>query len=204
MIAFVRGSVVSRTQESVVLDVGGIGYEVVVPTRTRVGAIGDELTLYTHLHVREDSVTLYGFDSTDDRSVFELLLSVTGIGPKGAISILSSISPAELRRAIMTGNLDRLVSVPGIGRKTAQRIVLELKDKLADVEDDSEVGTGHDEPEGDARSEAAEALIALGFSPHEARRSVSLAIKALRSSNASLTTDAILRRALASAGRRQV
>ena len=203
MIAFVRGSVVSRTQESVVLDVGGIGYEVVVPTRTRVGAIGDELTLYTHLHVREDSVTLYGFDSTDDRSVFELLLSVTGIGRR-AISILSSISPAELRRAIMTGNLDRLVSVPGIGRKTAQRIVLELKDKLADVEDDSEVGTGHDEPEGDARSEAAEALIALGFSPHEARRSVSLAIKALRSSNASLTTDAILRRALASAGRRQV
>ncbi len=203
MIAFVRGSVASRTQESVVLDVGGVGYEVVVPTRTRVGAIGDELTLYTHLHVREDCMTLYGFDSIDDRSVFELLISVTGIGPKGAISILSSISPVELRRAIATGNLDRLTAIPGIGRKTAQRIVLELKEKLADVaDDDSDIGTEHDEPEGDARSEAAEALIALGFSPHEARRSVSMAIRALKSSNASLTTDSILRRALASAGRR--
>ena len=203
MIAFVRGSVASRTPESVVLDVGGIGYEVVVPTRTRVGAIGDELTLYTHLHVREDCVTLYGFDNVDDRAVFELLISVTGIGPKGAISILSSVSPVELRRAIATGNLDRLTAIPGIGRKTAQRIVLELKDKLADVvEDDSDLGAEHDEPEGDARSEAAEALIALGFSPHEARRSVSLAIRALKSSNASLTTDSILRRALASAGRR--
>lgn len=202
MIAFVRGSVASRTPESVVLDVGGIGYEVVVPTRTRVGAIGDELTLYTHLHVREDCMTLYGFDNMDDRAVFELLISVTGIGPKGAISILSSISPVELRRAIATGNLDRLTAIPGIGRKTAQRIVLELKEKLADVvEDDSDLGAEPDEP-GDARSEAAEALIALGFSPHEARRSVSLAIRALKSSNASLTTDSILRRALASAGRR--
>jgi len=202
VIAFVRGSVASRTPESVVLDVGGIGYEVVVPTRTRVGAIGDELTLYTHLHVREDCMTLYGFDNMDDRAVFELLISVTGIGPKGAISILSSISPVELRRAIATGNLDRLTAIPGIGRKTAQRIVLELKEKLADVvEDDSDLGAEPDEP-GDARSEAAEALIALGFSPHEARRSVSLAIRALKSSNASLTTDSILRRALASAGRR--
>lgn len=203
MIAFVRGSVASRTPESVVLDVGGIGYEVVVPTRTRVGAIGDELTLYTHLHVREDCMTLYGFDNMDDRAVFELLISVTGIGPKGAISILSSISPVELRRAIATGNLDRLTAIPGIGRKTAQRIVLELKEKLADVvEDDSDRGAEPDELGGDARSEAAEALIALGFSPHEARRSVSLAIRALKSSNASLTTDSILRRALASAGRR--
>lgn len=203
MIAFVRGSVASRTPESVVLDVGGIGYEVVVPTRTRVGAIGDELTLYTHLHVREDCMTLYGFDNMDDRAVFELLISVTGIGPKGAISILSSISPVELRRAIATGNLDRLTAIPGIGRKTAQRIVLELKEKLADVvEDDSDLGAEPDELGDDARSEAAEALIALGFSPHEARRSVSLAIRALKSSNASLTTDSILRRALASAGRR--
>jgi len=203
VIAFVRGSVASRTPESVVLDVGGIGYEVVVPTRTRVGAIGDELTLYTHLHVREDCMTLYGFDNMDDRAVFELLISVTGIGPKGAISILSSISPVELRRAIATGNLDRLTAIPGIGRKTAQRIVLELKEKLADVvEDDSDLGAEPDELGGDARSEAAEALIALGFSPHEARRSVSLAIRALKSSNASLTTDSILRRALASAGRR--
>lgn len=202
MIAFVRGLVVSRTQESVVLDVGGVGYEVVVPTRTRVGGVGDELTLYTHLRVREDGVSLYGFDSADDRSVFELLLSVSGIGPKGAISTLSHITPFELRRAVATENSDRLVAVPGIGKKTAQRIILELKDKLTDVEGSLGGDTASDESSGDARGEAAEALMALGFSPHEARRSVSLAMKELEGADAVLSTDAILRSALARAGRR--
>lgn len=202
MIAFIRGTVALRTRESIVLDVGGVGYEIAVPTRTRVGAIGDELVLHTHMQVRDDGVSLYGFESIDDRSLFQLLLSVSGIGPKGAISVLSHISPLEFRRAVATGDINRLVVIPGIGKKTAQRIVLELKDKLADVASDLAVDDAPVEEIGDARSEATEALVALGFSPNEARRSVSLAVKALGAKGAELSTDAILRTALSRAGRR--
>lgn len=201
MIAFLRGAVVARTSESVVLDVGGVGYEAVIPTRTRVGAIGDELTLYTYLHVRDDGIALYGFESIDDRTVFQLLLTVSGIGPKSAVAALSRISPLELRRAVATGDVTRLTALPGIGRKTAQRIVLELKDKVGDVEGDIEGMEMSGGENGDVSSEAVEALLALGYSAHEARRFVAAAVKHLEAAQIDLTTDAILRTALTRAGR---
>lgn len=202
MIAFLRGTVAARTSESVILDVGGVGYEVTVPTRTRVGAIGDELTLYTYLHVREDGMSLFGFESIDDRAVFQLLLTVSGIGPKIAVGALSHISPLELRRAVAAGDVSRLVTLPGIGKKTAQRIILELKDKIGDVDEGVDRGEVPEEGGGDAASEAMEALVALGYSSHEARRLVASAIKHLEAAQTSLTTDSILRAALARAVRK--
>lgn len=202
MIAFLRGTLVSRTDESVILDVAGVGYEVIVPLRTRVGAIGDELTLYTYLHVREDGISLYGFESIEDRTLFELLITVSGIGPKSAIGMLSHITPAELRRAVKTGDVNRLLALPGIGQKTAQRIILELKDKLGDVDDDFEGDEVYSDGSGDAVGEAIEALVALGYSFHEARRFVAAAVKSLKAARSDLSTDTILRTALSSAGRR--
>lgn len=202
MIAFLRGTLVSRTDESVILDVAGVGYEVIVPLRTRVGAIGDELTLYTYLHVREDGISLYGFESIEDRTLFELLITVSGIGPKSAIGMLSHITPAELRRAVKTGDVNRLLALPGIGQKTAQRIILELKDKLGDMDDDFEGDEVYSDGSGDAVGEAIEALVALGYSFHEARRFVAAAVKSLKAARSDLSTDTILRTALSSAGRR--
>jgi len=202
VIAFLRGTLVSRTDESVILDVAGVGYEVIVPLRTRVGAIGDELTLYTYLHVREDGISLYGFESIEDRTLFELLITVSGIGPKSAIGMLSHITPAELRRAVKTGDVNRLLALPGIGQKTAQRIILELKDKLGDVDDDFEGDEVYSDGSGDAVGEAIEALVALGYSFHEARRFVAAAVKSLKAARSDLSTDTILRTALSSAGRR--
>jgi len=202
VIAFLRGTLVSRTDESVILDVAGVGYEVIVPLRTRVGAIGDELTLYTYLHVREDGISLYGFESIEDRTLFELLITVSGIGPKSAIGMLSHITPAELRRAVKTGDVNRLLALPGIGQKTAQRIILELKDKLGDMDDDFEGDEVYSDGSGDAVGEAIEALVALGYSFHEARRFVAAAVKSLKAARSDLSTDTILRTALSSAGRR--
>jgi Holliday junction DNA helicase RuvA len=131
MIARLRGTVAARTPAGLVLDVGGVGY--LVAATPRVNArVGEEATVETHLHVREDALQLYGFASADERELFELLLGVSGIGPKVALAIVSGSPPAELRRAIARDDLARFEAIPGIGRKTAQRVVMELKDKLGE------------------------------------------------------------------------
>jgi Holliday junction DNA helicase RuvA len=130
MISRLRGTVVARTPAGLVLEVGGVGY--LVAATPRVAArVGEEAIVETHLHVREDALQLYGFASADERELFELLLGVSGIGPKVALAIVSGSPPAELRRAIARDDLARFEAIPGIGRKTAQRVVMELKDKLA-------------------------------------------------------------------------
>ena len=129
MISRLRGTVVARTPAGLVLEVGGVGYLVAATPRV-TARVGEEATVETHLHVREDALQLYGFASGEERELFELLLGVSGIGPKVALAIVSGSPPAELRRAIARDDLARFEAIPGIGRKTAQRVVMELKDKL--------------------------------------------------------------------------
>ena len=132
MIARLRGKPVVNTPEGLVLDVGGVGYLVhATPTAVRKGGSADEMTVETYLHVREDALQLYGFADRSERELFVQLLAVSGIGPKVALAIVSGSPVAELRRAIVRGDSARFQAIPGIGKKTAERIVLELKEKLA-------------------------------------------------------------------------
>src|ERR671922_1401099 len=131
MIARLRGRPVARDAEGLVLDVGGVGYRVAAtPAAIRKADGADEVVLDTHLHVREDALQLYGFAEPAERELFEHLLAVSGVGPKVALAIVSGSPPADLRRAIALEDTARFEAIPGIGKKTAQRVVLELKEKL--------------------------------------------------------------------------
>jgi Holliday junction DNA helicase RuvA len=133
MIAFLRGRVLDKQPNKITVDVQGVGYEVHVPLSTYydVGEEGAEIALRVHTHVREESLQLFGFLTALEQQLFERLIAISGIGPKLAIAVLSGIDSAELVGAVQRGDVARLTSVPGIGRKTAERIVLELKDRLA-------------------------------------------------------------------------
>jgi holliday junction DNA helicase RuvA len=170
MIASVRGYVIATTPESVVVDVAGIGYRCLVPgsTRNRLPAVGHEVLLYTSLQVREDSLTLFGFLTSEEFNLFELLLRVDGIGPKVALGVLSATTSDGFRRAVAFDDITALCRIPGIGKKTAQRMVLELKDKIGHVGGPAENSAGVGaialiEAEPDAALEAIEALTALGY-----------------------------------------
>ncbi|HJM36596.1 MAG TPA: Holliday junction branch migration protein RuvA [Dehalococcoidales bacterium] len=132
MLSSLHGKLESLGSDWAIINVHGIGFQVYLPTPTlsTLGARGGEVHLHTHLHLREDSATLYGFSTTDDRELFQLILNVSGIGPKIALTILSTISVEQVNLAIANGNVDILMTVPGIGNKTASRLLLELKDKI--------------------------------------------------------------------------
>jgi holliday junction DNA helicase RuvA len=165
VIASLRGEVVARRLDGIVLDVGGVGYLVQTTQRALAKAqSGREVTLDTYLHVREDALQLYGFAEPAERELFELLLSVSGVGPRVALAILSNSTPADLRRAIVLEDESRFVAIPGIGKKTAQRIVLELKEKLGPVD------VGGESPAEELV--ARDALVELGYSVPEAERAV--------------------------------
>jgi Holliday junction DNA helicase RuvA len=160
MISFLHGEVAEKGGGSVVLSVGGVGYEVLIPASS-VGALpplGRPARLYTRIQIRDDSMVLYGFASLDERALFDLLVTVTGVGPKLALSFLSVLSPVTLRRAVAAGDVEALTLVPGVGKKVAQRVILDLKDRLGG---DVVVVEG---PLADVR----EALLALGLSAAEA------------------------------------
>ena len=164
MIARLRGRVVARTQAGIVVDVGGVGYLLhATPSAVRKSDGADEVTLQTHLHVREDALQLYGFAEAAERELFVQLLSVNGVGPKVALAIVSGSTPAELTRAIAREDAKRFEAIPGIGRKTAQRVVLELKEKLAAAADAP--ATRHD-------FTARDALVELGWSVVDAERAL--------------------------------
>jgi len=132
MIATLHGKLQSIGNDCAIIDVGGIGFQVYMPTSTlsTLGSIGKEVRLHTHLHVREDNATLYGFGSADELSLFHSLISVSGLGPKTAMSMLSAMEADKLAMAIASGNAELLMTIPGIGKKTAHRLILELKDKI--------------------------------------------------------------------------
>ncbi len=168
MIARLRGVPVGSGPDGLVLDVGGVGYLLAVtPTAARKASGADEVTLETYLHVREDALQLYGFADAEERELFSHLLSVSGVGPKVALAIVSGSRPAELRRAIALEDTARFEAIPGIGRKTAQRVVLELKEKLASavVAPDAR-GAAVDE------LVARDALVEIGYSLVEAERAL--------------------------------
>ena len=165
MISSLRGKVVARTLDGVVLDVNGVGYRIQTTLRAlRKAQSQGEIMLDTYLHVREDALQLYGFAEPAERELFEHFLSVSGVGPKVALAILSGSTPADLRRAIALEDTTRFVAIPGIGKKTAERVVLELKEKIGPVE----TLPGAPEHELVAR----DALVELGYSLVEAERAL--------------------------------
>jgi holliday junction DNA helicase RuvA len=187
VIARLTGRPAAHDEQTLVLDVGGVGY-LVSATRSalRHARKVEEVTLETYLHVREDTMQLYGFAEAEERELFEHLLSVSGVGPKVALAIVSGSTPAELRQAIAAGDTARFQAIPGIGKKTAQRVVLELKEKLDADGVDVPVSTGKEEVL------AREALVELGFSLLEAD-------KALAETDPALPPEERVRRVLQAA-----
>ncbi len=167
MIARLRGRPVARDAEGIVVDVGGVGYRVLATKSAVRKADGaDEVTLETHLHVREDALQLYGFATAGERELFERLLGVTGVGPRVALAVVSAFPPADLQRAIVAEDVALFQAVPGIGRKLAQRIVLELRERVGAP---AEPGPPP-EVAGDGHLVARDALVELGFSVAEAEQ----------------------------------
>ena len=165
MISYLRGQILLRGDDFVVVDVSGVGFRVRAPTSTLeiLGPEGSSAELHTHLHVREDDLSLFGFATEDELALFELLLTVSGIGPKAALGVLSAATPNTVRAAIAQSNLDVLTSIPGIGKKMAQRLVLELKGKI----DMTEAELSEISP---LDQEVIAALVNLGYSAAEAQR----------------------------------
>jgi holliday junction DNA helicase RuvA len=173
MIALLRGRLHSSGTDYVIVETGGVGYQAFVPRSIfgRIGQPGDEVLLHTHLHVREDALSLYGFISADQRALFEVLIGVTGVGPKVALNMLSAASPEELRTAIAREDTVLLARVPGIGKKTAARLILELKGKLITA------GLVPATPGASAgtialNAELADVLTSLGYSASEAQTAI--------------------------------
>jgi len=167
-IARLRGVVEEKGDDWLILGIGGIGVLASVPSNASDAlAPGDRASLFTHLHVREDALTLYGFATSDDLALFELLIGVSGIGPRAALALLSALDYPQLTRAIVSGQTDALRRVPGIGQKTAERLVLELRDKVTPPIDDA---TSRQRPsrEPSKDEEVIAALIGLGYSQSEA------------------------------------
>ena len=171
MIGRLTGQLAEKTPPEILLDCNGVGYEVLVPMSTfyNLPGLGEKVSLFTHFIVREDAQLLYGFGSTTERAAFRLLIKITGVGPRMALSVLSGMSVADLAQAVTLQEPGRIVKVPGIGKKTAERLLLELKGKLgADIGAQASVSN-------EAQLDILQALVALGYSDKDA----ALALKAL-------------------------
>jgi holliday junction DNA helicase RuvA len=196
MIAHIQGFLHFKSPEYLVIDVDGIGYQVHVPLSTfyDLPQLGSTVSLHIHTHVREDALQLYGFQSPEEKALFVRLISISGIGPRLAVNILSGISPAELVDSLIQNNLARLISVPGVGRKTAERIMVELRDKV------STLLPGHDvtEPVKATADEAMiedalSALLNLGYKKGVAQRAIENARKRLQGE---ITLESLLKESL--------
>lgn len=198
MISYIRGEVAAVEKEKIIVDVGGIGYGVFMPEASmgHLPQIGNEVKVHTYLNVREDAMQLFGFLTRDDLEIFKLLIGVSGIGPKGGLSILSKLTADDLRFAVLSGDAKAISSAPGIGKKTAEKVIIELKDKL-DVEemlsrptDDMENTTSIDSSTNEIQTEAVQALIALGYGSTESLK----AVKKVNLEN--VTVEEVLKQAL--------
>ncbi|MDE6949697.1 MAG: Holliday junction branch migration protein RuvA [Lachnospiraceae bacterium] len=176
MYAYFKGKIAAKEFDLAVLEVNGIGYNIRISadTSSLLPAVGEEVKLYTYTSVREDAIALYGFLTKDDLDMFKLLIGVNGIGPKGGQSILSVMTPDDLRFAIVSGDAKMIAKAPGIGAKTAQRIILDMKDKvsLEDTLHSAGEETRMESSASDSVREAVEALTALGYGMTEAARAV--------------------------------
>lgn len=176
MIAQLRGRLLRKEPQEAVVDVGGVGYRVTIPLSTfyRIGEPGTEVTLLTHTHVREDTLALFGFLTPVEQALFERLIAVSGVGPKLAVGVLSGIEAPDLVAALRSSDLARLTRIPGVGKKTAERLVLELKDKMQELP--SAEATAPEAPRA-AADDLVSALVHLGYSRPEAERGVERALR---------------------------
>ncbi len=198
MFSFIRGTLAAVGADSVVVENNGIGYLLSVPVSVfgRLPAAGREVIFHTYLAVREDALTLYGFTGAEERELFELLLSVSGIGPKASLNVLSALGPEKFYHAIISEDIRTLTAAPGIGQKSAKRMIMELKEKVEDINILARPQQTGAEPE-DALKDAMEAMLALGYSgveAHSALQAVRAAAEGKRSG------DELLRLALAKLG----
>ncbi len=195
MIAFLSGKLISKQANSVIVDVGGVGYEVMIPLSTfyDLGEIGADVQLRIYTSVREDAIQLFGFRTTRERELYLKLISVQGIGPKSGIAMLSGMSGDEIISAIRTDDLARLVTIPGIGRKTAERLVIELRDKVAELSDGSTPRTSASQvPADSVFDDALSALVNLGYQKNAAEKALQQAVK----DGAEMSVQKLLRAAL--------
>lgn len=176
MIGFLRGVLIRKDPQELLLDVAGVGYRVLVPVSTfcRLGDQGSQAQLLIHTHVREDQLSLYGFATPTELQLFEKLIAVSGVGPKVALGVLSGIEAEDLVHAILANDVARLTRVPGVGKKTAERLILELKDKISSLH----ATTSGPRPTSPERADLLSALSNLGYSSAEAERAATEALKA--------------------------
>jgi len=193
MIGFLRGKIAKKQAPLLFIDVHGVGYEVAAPMTTfyDLPALGEEVMLYTHLLVREDAQQLYGFIRESDRDVFRVLLKVNGVGAKMALALMSGMSVLSLRSALEHNDVDAFTRIPGIGKKTAARLVVELRDRFADMSLPEAVSGGNVAAMPDPVADAVSALIALGYKPQEASKMVRAV-----SGDQEQSSDALVRLAL--------
>jgi Holliday junction DNA helicase RuvA len=181
MIGLLRGRVADRQPNTLIVDVQGVGYEVHVPLSTfyDVGEIGDDITLRIYTHVREDALQLYGFLTELERQLFERLIGISGIGPKLAIAVLSGMDPREVLSAVQRGDVARLTGIPGIGKKTSERIVLELRDRLASLVLGTPVDAGPANGADRLRGDLVSALQNLGYHRPQAEKAIDSSLQAM-------------------------
>lgn len=199
MIAQLSGKLVQKQPNTVIIDVGGVGYDVTIPVSTfyELGEPGTDVSLKIHTHVREDALQLFGFWTGREKELFLKLTSVSGVGPKLAITMLSGMPAGELINAITNNDFARLTSIPGVGRKTAERVVVELRDKLAEMSlqaREADRAASRESAPGEAavRDDTIAALMALGYPKAIAERAVSFALR----EEGERTIEAVLKRAL--------
>ena len=168
MIGHLTGKIITIKPTLILLDVNGVGYEIRISINTFERISGKEsISLFIYTNVKEDSITLFGFYSEVEKDMFELLITINGVGPKSALSLLSGISTDDLKQAIVTNNVERMIAVPGIGRKTAERLILELKNKVRDIKDEGIIST-----KPSLQKEAVIALTTLGYNYSSSEKTV--------------------------------
>lgn len=197
MIGFIRGRIVSKEPGQVIVETGGIGYQVLIPLSTyyQLGGGGDEVQLHVHTLVRDDAIELFGFTSRGEKTLFRRLIAISGVGPRIALAILSGLGPGDLLAAVEEGETDTIRQVPGVGRKTAERLVLELRDKLPDLRSELESDSLRAGSPADAlKLDIISALVNLGYKRRDAQRATG---RVLADGSENIDFGAALRAALA-------
>jgi Holliday junction DNA helicase RuvA len=188
MIASIRGVLVAKSPTEVIVDTQGVGYSIYIPLSTyaSLGGINSTVTLLTYLHVREDALQLFGFATEEERGVFRLLISVSGIGPRMAQTILSGITVPDLKHHLASGNIGALTTIPGVGKKLAERLIVELRDTITKVETSGSFPPPATDKQSQIRSEALLALTSLGYSRPVAEKALLSALKEMNGNDASV------------------
>ena len=192
MYYYIKGTLVQKSDNYIVVDANGVGYMIYTSLNSmqNTGEIGKKITIYTYLHVREDVLDLFGFTTIEEKNMFMHLISVSGVGPKAALSILSVTTPAKFALAVITNDVKTITKASGVGPKMAQRVILELKDKMKTDELEIDLEDESDDILSDNRSEAISALVVLGYSSNDAQ-------KAVKGIDGTLSVEEIIKKALA-------